>query len=116
MPFFEFIQNNSGGSFVQNETLCHIVIIEAGGLNEALDKAEDLGCYFDGVSKGIDCPCCGDRWYPPYSSDGMEFPYVDGKDTYETIEDYASEMAEIYTRWSSSNVRVFKRDGSVLEY
>lgn len=19
--------------------------------------------YFDGVSKGKDCPCCGDRWY-----------------------------------------------------
>ena len=25
--------------------------------------AQDKGLYFDGVEKGIDCECCGDRWH-----------------------------------------------------
>lgn len=60
--FFEFAQNNSGGSFVVNDKVCHRLYIEAGNYNEARDKAEELGCYWDGVANGIDCPCCGDRW------------------------------------------------------
>jgi len=24
--------------------------------------------YFDGVEKGYDCECCGDRWYEPWGS------------------------------------------------
>lgn len=62
--FYEFSQNNSGGSFVVNDSVCHRLIIEADNEEDAISKAEDLGCYWDGVSKGIDCPCCGDRWYP----------------------------------------------------
>lgn len=60
--FFEFSQNNSGGSFVVNDRVCHRLYIEAEDYNEARDKAEELGCYWDGVANGIDCPCCGDRW------------------------------------------------------
>jgi len=24
-----------------------------------------MGVYFDGVDKGMDCPCCGNRWHLP---------------------------------------------------
>lgn len=63
MPFFEFTQNNSGGSFTVNEKLCHRLFIEAPTPNVANGIAEDLGIYFDGCDEGSDCPCCGDRWY-----------------------------------------------------
>ena len=61
--FYEFNQNNSGGYFDVDENLCHRLYIEADTQSEAISKAEELGCYWDGVYKGIDCPCCGDRWY-----------------------------------------------------
>lgn len=62
--FFEFSQNNTGGSFVTDDKLCHRLFIEAESAKEAISKAEDLGCYWNGVDEGQDCPCCGDRWYP----------------------------------------------------
>ena len=70
--FYELSQNNSGGSFDVNETLCHRLIIEAESEKEAISIAEDLGCYWDGVDNGNDCPCCGDRWYPSASEIDIE--------------------------------------------
>ena len=67
MSFFSFRQNNSGGSFDENEKLCQCVYIEAENSEEANEKALDLGIYFDGVEKGFDCECCGSRWYESYS-------------------------------------------------
>jgi hypothetical protein len=63
--FYEISQNNSGGSFVTNDKLCHRLFIEADSPEEATRIAEDLGCYWDGCSNGMDCNCCGDRWYQP---------------------------------------------------
>jgi hypothetical protein len=65
--FYEISQNNTGGSFVTDDKLCHRLFIEASSENEAMSKAEDLGCYWNGVDEGMDCPCCGDRWYPSRS-------------------------------------------------
>lgn len=62
MNWYLFDQNNSGGSFVVNDKVCHRLFIEANTPEEAISKAEDLGCYWDGVAHGMDCPCCGDRW------------------------------------------------------
>lgn len=61
--FYEFNQNNSGGSFITTQDLAHRVIIEANSSNEADIIGENLGMYWDGCSTGNDCPCCGDRWY-----------------------------------------------------
>jgi hypothetical protein len=47
--FYEFRQNNSGGSFDVNDKLCHVMIIEADTEAEAVNKAEELGCYWDDV-------------------------------------------------------------------
>ena len=60
--FYKLHQNNSGGNHDVTDTLCANLIIEANSEEVALAKAEELGCYWDGVSKGIDCECCGDRW------------------------------------------------------
>ena len=72
--FYEFNQNNSGGYFVENDTLCHRLFIEADNVKEAINKAEELGCYWDGVASGIDCSCCGDRWHEPWDDEGEIFP------------------------------------------
>lgn len=63
--FYEFNQNNSGGSFVVNDNLCKRVIIEVDSEEEVISKGEELGMYWNGVSCGIDCSCCGDRWDSP---------------------------------------------------
>lgn len=62
LKWYQFDQNNSGGSFIVNKKVCHRLFIEAESFNVAVAKAEDLGCYWDGVSLGKDCSCCGDRW------------------------------------------------------
>lgn len=69
---YEFSQNNSGGGFEENDKICHTVVIQAGSAKEANKKAEELGVYFDGCDKGLDCSCCGDRWYEVYNPIDLE--------------------------------------------
>lgn len=101
MKFYEFTQNNSGGSFHVNDDLTVRVMIEADTAEEANSKAEDLGMYWDGCEKGHDCKCCGDRWYPAWG-DGMEFPYRYGTMT----EKEAKEIAVAYNSQAEPNMRV----------
>lgn len=79
--FYEYMQNNSGGSFSKSEQdgICEYVIIEALNVEQANTRAEDIGLYFDGCNNGNDCPCCGDRWYRAYESDGSEVPSIYGE-------------------------------------
>lgn len=60
--WYEFSQNNSGGSLTEDNNLCHRLFIEARNVAKAKEKAIRLGVYFQGVDDGIDCSCCGDRW------------------------------------------------------
>lgn len=62
--FYEFSQNNSGGVFdVDTERgISHFVIVEADSIEEANEKAERIGLYFDS-SRANDCSCCGSRWH-----------------------------------------------------
>ena len=82
--FFLYRQNNSGGCFDQDENVDVNVIIEA--RYEPNRIAEDIGIYFDGVYKGMDCSCCGDRWY-------------DSPDYYDTIEEA---LEYTYTKWGGT--------------
>lgn len=75
--FYEFNQNNTGGSFVTDKELCHRLVIEASSESNAIDIAERLGCYWNGVEDGNDCPCCGDRWYP--SASIIRLPEMDDR-------------------------------------
>jgi hypothetical protein len=78
--FFTYKQNNSGGSFVKNNNVDEVVSIEANSPHEADAIAESIGIYFGGVSMGVDCECCGDRWTSIYWQDkGTEEPLIYGK-------------------------------------
>lgn len=84
MSFYEFHQNNSGGSFEYDSDrgLTTIVIIEANSADKANDKLESIGGYFDGSSDdywGGDCPTCGDRWYPVSEHDAQPVPSSYGR-------------------------------------
>jgi hypothetical protein len=74
--FYEFNQNNSGGKFEfdAKRGISHWVIIEAHSAEDANDKAEALGLYFDGVDRCMDCPCCGDRWHPAWKDEAYPVP------------------------------------------
>jgi hypothetical protein len=77
--FFDFHQNNSGGSFSYDDKagIAETVIVEAASATEANEKAERVGLYFDGDG---DCRCCGNRWYELWSGDeGTAEPLVYGK-------------------------------------
>ncbi len=74
--YYEFRQNNSGGSFHKPAV---VVYVEALDAKHANSRAEELGIYFDGVEQGSDCSCCGDRWHAAdeyYSSDTEPTEYV----------------------------------------
>lgn len=80
MPFFQYTQNNSGGSFDMSQDVAHFVIVEASSANVANAIAEDKGLYFNGCNAHRDCPCCGDRWYAQWSdNDGESTPLVYGE-------------------------------------
>lgn len=71
--FYTYNQNNSGGLFIGAKT----VIVEADSTEEADSIAQENDIYFQGVSKGWDCGCCGDRWYPAW--EGTEEPEIYGE-------------------------------------
>jgi hypothetical protein len=69
--FYEFNQNNSGGHFTRNSNVDHYVQIEANSIAEVIERAQEVGIYFNGCAEGLDCDCCGDRWYEPYNGDKL---------------------------------------------
>ena len=77
MAWFEYDQNNSGGSFDidPRSGLGPRVWIEAASDTEAQERALSLGIYFDGCDEGHDCDCCGDRWYRVWGA-GSEYPEI----------------------------------------
>lgn len=106
--FYHYSQNNSGGKFGHDPKrgISHHVIIEAASADEANQRAEYIGLYFDGEG---DCECCGNRWSPMYRDDaGETAPLVYG----ETPSAWAN------GRWNIWNGSCFIHylDGSVMEY
>lgn len=81
MPFFEYHQNNSGGSFDHSPRagIGYLVVIEAASADEANTRAESIGLYFDGCAEGMDCDCCGDRWSRAWRDEGTERPESYGR-------------------------------------
>lgn len=76
--FYEFDQNNSGGSFEINDKtgIGPCVWIEAADLDHAISRAKSIGIYFEGAAAGIDCECCGGRWHEPWKDDGKDKPKI----------------------------------------
>lgn len=73
MKFYKFAQNNAGGKFKYDENVARNVFIESENAQEANNKAEKIGIYFDGVLLGTECSYCEDRWCRASEDDGMEF-------------------------------------------
>ena len=80
LKWYTYHQNNSGGSFDIDRDVDQKVIIQASSASEADDLAQRIGIYFNGVDDGIDCDCCGDRWYPSsWNDEGTNEPEVYGE-------------------------------------
>ena len=69
--YYEFYQNNSGGSYVQNDEVDCLVFIEATSAAEANSKFDSLD-----NDSGNYCDCCGVRWTEAWEEDGHETPYT----------------------------------------
>jgi len=113
--FYEFDQNNSGGSFDVDNEVCHRVVIEATSPEKANEKAQSLGIYFDGCAEGLDCPCCGDRWGECDEYDATSFPkeFTKGQ-FFNTPESYYQMLADTYG-WTKPDVRIYYKSGKVSE-
>ena len=70
MSYFKFRQNNSFGHFVGTP----LIFVQADNAADANSIAQDHGVYFNGVADGIDCDCCGDRWYPVHDDAAQDQP------------------------------------------
>ena len=105
--FYTYNQNNPGGEFEINENLKHFVIIEAGSAYEANAKAEELGIYFDGIEKGIDCSCCGDRWYRAEEFDANKKPLIFGKSPKDLVKQKNPFGYEVVIYYKDGNKEIF---------
>lgn len=114
MKLYEFSQNNSGGFFEVDDFVCHRVIIEAENAEEANKIALNMGIYFDGCSIGVDCNCCGDRWYPVDNWNEITKPYLCDSKEYETVEDYLQALADKFG-WTKPDARIFRVNQDPVE-
>lgn len=99
--FYLFVQNNSFGRYVIDAEagIGVNVAFEANSEEEAIERAKNV-IYFDGVSKGIDCGCCGDRWSDYCIDNG------------ETIEEISKWKYDSFSEDSTMYVHMF--DGTIL--
>jgi len=80
--FYTFNQNNSGGSFVRDSDVDHYVVIEGRSISEVIERAKEVGIYFNGCDEGYDCSCCGDRWSEPWDNEKLtKVPTMYGEDS-----------------------------------
>jgi hypothetical protein len=94
--FYCFRQNNSGGSFDDDDNVCVVVFIEAMTAAEANEKATEIGIYFNGVENGSDCECCGDRWSETYEMGAIDKPMLYGRDVRTMYKDGFNDKCIIY--------------------
>ena len=110
--FYTFNQNNSGGHFDHNTNIRHHVIVEGNGRDDIIRRAELIGIYFDGYSEGLDCDCCGDRWYKPWDDADLDtVPSLYGKPV--TVRDNDDKtFIGFLARDKGSDVVIHYKDGS----
>jgi hypothetical protein len=120
LNLYVFRQNNSGGRFREDDVLAVNMVIEANSEEQAMRRGGQLGIYFDGVRKGIDCDCCGDRWYTP---DVLKFPMDNWNNESKSCNDFEDYMKMQNAGKYNLNLheekcyyRLFKDDGSIISY
>jgi hypothetical protein len=107
--FYTFSQNNSGGSFTGPAAY---VIVEALSPDDANNRAESAGLYFDGCDDGRDCSCCGDRWYRQFRADNGD----DKPSIYGTPVDKADDLDRGLRPDKLPQARVVFMNGKVKDY
>jgi len=111
MKWYYWDQNNSGGVFDVDETLCHRLFIEAETYQEAETKALKMGVYYNGAEcDGPDCPCCGDRWYVGNEVKKSNLAAY----KVNSVEEYAQVLANKYG-FTKPDARLFYSSGEVKE-
>lgn len=113
LKWYEYNQNNSGGHFDADKSVCHRLFVQAENADAANSIAESLGVYFDGVDDGRDCECCGDRWYRQDTAVKFPMKYSDTL-TFNTIEEYAQYVAKEHG-WTDPDCRLFYANGLVTD-
>lgn len=101
--FHSYAQNNSCGSLTVNDEVANFVFIEADDSDQADEIACKIGIYFNGVDDGLDCECCGDRWYSS-GSEGEAEPKIYG----ESIAEYRDVLN---TKVGEPYAHVYYKDG-----
>lgn len=86
--YFVFEQQETGGYYDIDENTPYYYLIEASSNKDANRIAsEKTSIYFDGVVKGVDCECCGDRWVRSSCYRLNKFcSYDKAKETYKDID------------------------------
>ena len=120
LHWYEFDQNNSGGFFEMNDDVSIKVFIQSENAAGANQKAEEVGIYFDGCEDGIDCDCCGDRWYragDPLDSFKTYFWRKENTE-YDNISDYVQAIANdsMWAKVGKPVVIVYFADGSIKRF
>jgi hypothetical protein len=112
LKWYMYNQNNSGGSFTiyPEQGIGETVWVQARNPEEADQRAQGIGLYFDGCDSGQDCDCCdsgqdcdccGDRW-------SAQNTYWKGDDG-ETTEPY------IWAQWRKEAVYAHRYDGTFYQ-
>ena len=98
--WFEFLQNNSGGYYREDEDVCELVYVQAHTAKEAVEKAKQF-CDNDNS-----CECCGDRWsFRINDMDGWDVPMLYGKPLETSPSNYFLKKAKLH-----------KFDGTVVTF
>ena len=74
MKWYRFRQNNSEG---RHKEPAHDVFIEAPNDCYANAIAIYYKLYFDGCDNGVDCKCCGDRWFKASPRDAYDWEVIE---------------------------------------
>lgn len=102
LRWYEFRQNNSGGTYHVNEHEAHWVFVQAASAEEAVARFEPCANNMDS------CQCCGDRWSIDWvdESDAADVPSIYGVPLHLYVD-------ESWTR-SYPEARLYKYDGTIL--
>lgn len=91
LKWFNFSQNNSGGSFVVDSNVCEEVFIQATSAKQAVEIAEGF------CDNSDSCECCGDRWsFYVDDSDGHEVPTMYGESILDMKKSYYRSRAKLH--------------------
>lgn len=106
IKWYSYSQNNSGGSFIENENICEWMLIEANTADEANQIMTDI---VDSNDAWDYCPCCGERWdINMDESDGHDVPSIWEEPISEVLADSFRSRAILYYLDGKKEEYIFK--------